>query len=127
MRSEIITGSNLRPATAAHLQDVDVGNAVGAVAAAVDLDVLQPLDVRLGVAVHLAVELHLAAHLHRLIGWQARLEDGPVGRTLCGGGGAQSHHHGNDAAGNEDVRSRRSSSESRRCCCCCCLPSTSSW
>lgn len=66
-----------------HLQDVDVGDAVGAVAAAVDLDVLQPLDVRLGVAVDLAVELHVAAHHHRLIGRQARLQDGPVWGALC--------------------------------------------
>lgn len=65
-----------------HLQDVNVGSAVRAVAAAVDLDVFQPLDVRLGVAVDLTVELHVAAHLHRLIGRQACLEDGPVRGTL---------------------------------------------
>lgn len=65
-----------------HLQDVDVGNAVGAVAAAVHLDVFQPLDVRLGVAVNFTVELHVAAERHRLIGRQAGLEDGPVGGAL---------------------------------------------
>lgn len=64
---------------------MDIGGAVGAVAAAVHLDVLQPLDVRLGVAVNLAVELHITAHHHRLIGRQPRLEDGPVGGALCGG------------------------------------------
>lgn len=64
---------------------MDVGGAVGPVAAAVHLDVFQPLDVRLGVAVNLAVELHVAAHHHRLIGRQPRLEDGPVGGALCRG------------------------------------------
>lgn len=65
-----------------HLQDVDVGDAVRAVPAAVDLDVFQPLDVRLGVTVNLTVELHITAHHHCLIGWQTRLEDGPVRGAL---------------------------------------------
>lgn len=65
-----------------HLQDVDVRHAVGAVAAAVHLDVFEPLDVRLSVAVNLAVELHVAAHHHRLVGRQAGLQDGPVRRPL---------------------------------------------
>lgn len=52
-----------------HLQDVDVGSAIGAIAAAVDLNVFQPLDVRLGIAVDLTVELHVAAHHYRLVGW----------------------------------------------------------
>lgn len=68
-----------------HLQDVDVGGAVGPLAAAVHLDVFQPLDVRLRVAVNLTMELHVTAHLHRLVGRQPRLEDGPVGGALCGG------------------------------------------
>ena len=73
---------NRAPGLQTHLQDVNVGNAVGAVAAAVDLDVFQPLDVRLSVAVNLTVELHVAAHHYRLIGWQARLEDGSVRGAL---------------------------------------------
>lgn len=83
--SEMIISSNLHHKGVrlqTHLQDVDVGNAVRAVAAAVDLDVFQPLDVRLGVTVNLTVELHVAAHHHCLIGRQASLEDGPVRRTL---------------------------------------------
>lgn len=64
---------------------MDIGGAVGPVAAAVHLDVFQPLDVRLSVAVDLAMELHVTAHHNRLIGRQPRLEDGPVGGTLCGG------------------------------------------
>lgn len=51
--------------------------------AAVDLDVLQPLDVRLRVAEHLALKLHVAAHHHGPVGWQAGLQDGPVGGALC--------------------------------------------
>lgn len=65
-----------------YLQDVDVGNAIGAVATAIDLNMFQPLDVWLGVAVNLTVELHVAAHHHRLIGWQACLKDGPVRGAL---------------------------------------------
>lgn len=83
--SGTITGWNLHHEGVrlqTHLQDVDVGHVVGAVAAAVHLDVFQPLDVRLGVAVNLTVELHVAAHHHRLIGRQARLEDGPVRGAL---------------------------------------------
>lgn len=45
-----------------HLQDVDIGNAIRAVSAAVHLDVFEPLDVRLSVAVNLTVKLHIAAH-----------------------------------------------------------------
>lgn len=76
---------NHRSGLSTYLQDVDVGGAVGPVAAAVHLDVFQPLDVRLGVAVNLAVELHITAHHNSLIGRQPRLEDGPVGGTLCRG------------------------------------------
>lgn len=83
--SGLIEQSNCQSGLLTHLQDVDVGGAIGPVAAAVHLDVLQPLDVRLRVAVNLTVELHITAHLNRLIGRQPRLEDGPVGGTLCGG------------------------------------------
>lgn len=72
----------IRELNQTHLQDVNIGDAVGAIAAAVDLDVFQPLDMRLGVAVHLTMKLHVAAHHHRLIGWQACLEDRPVRGTL---------------------------------------------
>lgn len=77
-----LSHTSVQVQTQTHLQDVDVGNAVGAVAAAVDFDVFQPLDVRLGVTVNFTVKLDIAAKHHRLIGWQARLEDGPVRGAL---------------------------------------------
>lgn len=65
-----------------YLEDAHVGQTVRTHAAAVHLDVLQPLDVRLGVAEHLAHELHVASHHRRAIGWQTSLEDRSVGRAL---------------------------------------------
>jgi len=79
MSSKLIRNEEHSVRFRTHLQNVDVGNAVGAVTAAIHLDVFEPLDVRLGVAVNLAMKLHVAAHNHGLIGWQACLEDGPVG------------------------------------------------
>lgn len=67
-----------------YLQDLDVGQVVWTNLTAVDLDVLQPLDVGLRVTVHLTHELHIAAQGHRLVGRQSRLQDGPVRGALCG-------------------------------------------
>lgn len=66
-----------------YLEDADVRQAVRAVAAAVDLDVLQPLDVRLRVAEHFALELHVAAHHCGAVGGEAGLEDRPVWGAFC--------------------------------------------
>lgn len=68
--------------SSAYLEHADVGQAVGPQAAAVDLDVFQPLDVRLRVAEDLALKRHVAAHHRRAVGGQAGLQDGPVGGAL---------------------------------------------
>lgn len=65
-----------------YLEDSDVGHTVGADAAPVDLDVLQPLDVRLRVAENLTLKLHVTAHRDRPIGRQPRLQDRSVRRTF---------------------------------------------
>lgn len=52
-------------------------------AAAVDLDVLQPLNVRLRVAEHFALKLHVAAHHRGAVSWEAGLKDRPVGGAFC--------------------------------------------
>lgn len=67
---------------ATHLEDLDVGRAVGAVAAAVPLQVLEPLQVWLGVAVDFTVQLHVAAQPRRGVGRKSGLQDGPVGGAL---------------------------------------------
>ena len=61
-----------------------IGEAVGTEAAAVDDDVLQPLDVGLGIAVHLAEQFHVTAHHSRGVGWESCLKDGPVRGPLWG-------------------------------------------
>lgn len=66
-----------------YLENADVRQAVGTVAAAVDLDVLQPLDVRLRVAEHFALELHVAAHHRGTVSREAGLKDRPVGGAFC--------------------------------------------
>lgn len=68
--------------SSAYLEHADVGQAVRPQTAAVDLDVLQPLDVRLRVAEDLALKSHIAAHHRRAVGGQAGLEDGSVGGAL---------------------------------------------
>lgn len=70
------------------LQDLHVGEAVGPETAAIDDDVLQPLDVGLGVAVHLAQQLHVAACHGCRVGREPRLQDGPVRGPLWGPGQA---------------------------------------
>lgn len=77
-----------RPSTfllinSSYLEDADVRQAVRTVAAAVDLDVLQPLDVRLRVAEHFALELHVAAHHCGAVCWEAGLKDRPVRGAFC--------------------------------------------
>lgn len=71
-----------------NLQDLYIGEAVSAETAAVDDDVLQPLDVGLGVTVHLAQQLHIAANHSCGVGWEPRLQDGPVRGPLWGPGQA---------------------------------------
>lgn len=66
-----------------YLQDLHVGQVVGADLAAVHLDVLQPLDVGLGITVDLAEELHVAAHQCCGVGGQPSLQDGSVRGPLC--------------------------------------------
>lgn len=61
-----------------YLENADVRQAVRTLAAAVDLDVLQPLDVRLRVAEHFALKLHVAAHHCGAVCWEAGLKDRPV-------------------------------------------------
>jgi len=70
-----------------YLQDLHVGQVVGADLAAVHLDVFQPLDVGLRVAVDLADKLHVAAQGHRFVGGEPCLQDGPMRGALCGDGG----------------------------------------
>lgn len=70
-----------------YLQDPDVGVAFWVVATAVLSDVLEPLDVRLRVAVDLADEAGVLPDVHRGVSRKTCLEDGPVGRALCGEGG----------------------------------------
>lgn len=72
-----------------YLQDLHVGQVVGADLAAVHLDVFQPLDVGLRVAVDLADELHVAAQGHRFVGREPCLQDGPVWGALCEDGGME--------------------------------------
>lgn len=67
-----------------YLEDSDVREPVRTDSAPVQLDVLQPLDVRLRVAEHLALELHVAAHHGGAVGGQPGLQDGSVGGALCG-------------------------------------------
>lgn len=69
--------------TSSYLEDADVRQAVGTLAAAVDLDVLQPLDVGLRVAEHFALELHVAAHHCGAVCWEAGLKNRPVWGALC--------------------------------------------
>lgn len=70
------------------LQDLHVGETIGAKTAAVDDDVLQPLDVGLGVTVHLAQQLHVAACHSCGVGREPRMQDGPVRGPLWGPGQA---------------------------------------
>lgn len=51
--------------------------------APVDLYMFQPLNVRLWVAEHFTLKVHITADHNRAIGWQASLQDWPVGRALC--------------------------------------------
>lgn len=66
-----------------YLEDADIRQTIRANSAPVELDVLQPLDVRLRVAEHFALKLHVAAHHCGAVSGQAGLQDGPVGRALC--------------------------------------------
>lgn len=72
-----VTGSS------SYLEDDDIRLPVGAELAPVDLDVLQPLDVRLRVTEHFTLELHVAAHHYGAVSRQAGLQDRPVGGALC--------------------------------------------
>lgn len=47
-----------------NLEDLNIGNTVRAMAAAVSFNVLEPLNVRLSITVNLAVELNITAY-HR--------------------------------------------------------------
>lgn len=67
-----------------HLQNLEVGQPVGPVLAAVLLHVFDPLDVGLGIAVHFADKLHVAPDHRGGVGGQPGLEDGPVRGSLCG-------------------------------------------
>ena len=69
--------------TLSYLKHSDVGEAVGSDAAPVDLDVFEPLDVRLRVRKHFALELHITAHHSRAVRRESSLEDRPVRRALC--------------------------------------------
>lgn len=62
-----------------HLENKNIRVPVRPLPAAVDGDVFEPLDVGLRVTEHSAHEGHVAADHRRLIGRQARLQDGPVG------------------------------------------------
>lgn len=64
------------------LEYLNIGRSVRAVAAPVPLDVLEPLNVRLGIAVDLTVQLDIGADHCCGIGRQSGLKDGPVWRTL---------------------------------------------
>lgn len=68
------------------LQDLHIGEAIRSEAAAVDDDVLQPLNVGLGVAVHFAQQLHVTACHSCGVGRESRLQDGPVRGPLWGPG-----------------------------------------
>lgn len=66
MVAELVTVSS-------YLEDTDVRQTIKTNSAPVDLNVLQPLDMRLRVAEHLALKLHVAAHHCGAISWQASL------------------------------------------------------
>lgn len=66
-----------------YLEDTDIRQHVRTNSAPVDLDVFQPLDVRLRIAEHLALKLHVAAHHCGAVSRQAGLQDWPVGGALC--------------------------------------------
>lgn len=62
-----------------NLQHRDIGCPIGAVFAAIDFHMFQPLNVRLGIAVDLAVKLHIAPNHHSLVGREPCLQDRSVG------------------------------------------------
>lgn len=64
-----VNGEVFRMSRGAHLKDLNVWGPIGAVAAAVALDVFEPLNVRLSVAVHFTVELDVTSHDRCGVGW----------------------------------------------------------
>lgn len=66
-----------------YLEDMDMRQPIRTKSAPVDLNVLQPLDVRQRVAGHLTLERHIAAHHCGAVSRQAGLQDRPVEGGLC--------------------------------------------
>lgn len=64
-----VNGEIFRMSRGAHLKDLNVRGPIGAVAAAVALDVFEPLNVRLSIAVHFTVELDVTSHDRCGVGW----------------------------------------------------------
>lgn len=66
-----------------YLEDMDMRQPIRTKSAPVDLNVLQPLDVRQRVAGHLTLKRHVAAHHCGAVSRQAGLQDRPVEGGLC--------------------------------------------
>lgn len=79
----VLRRGDREPASSAYLEDVDVWQAVRSQAAAVDLQVLHPLNVDQLVAGHDALERYVAAHCHCAVGGQASLQSGYLRDALC--------------------------------------------